>query len=107
ALESPAQDTATVRETGRLVDAHDLLQTPDVAECIDASADAAAARAAIERLADAAPDAAGRLVDDATRCLAFVTLAAASRSLTDAVIADPSLLDVVDDPSFLTARDPD
>jgi len=89
------------------MDAHGLFQAPGIAECIDAAADTAAARSAVERLADAAPEAAELLVEDATRCLALVTLAAASRSLTDAVIAEPSLLDVVDDPSFSMARDPD
>jgi glutamate-ammonia-ligase adenylyltransferase len=90
-----------------LVDAQVLLREPEIAECIDASADVAAARAAVARFADAAPDAAELLVDDAARCLALVTLAGASRSLTDAVIAEPSLLGVVDEPSFATARNPD
>jgi hypothetical protein len=31
------------------------LNAPEIAECIDASADTAAARSAVERLADAAP----------------------------------------------------
>jgi glutamate-ammonia-ligase adenylyltransferase len=90
-----------------LVDAHALTQAPEIAECIDASADVVAARSAVERYADAAPDAAERLLDEPTRCLALVTLAAASRSLTEAIIGEPALLDVLDDPEFISARDPE
>jgi glutamate-ammonia-ligase adenylyltransferase len=89
-----------------LVDAHALIDVPEIAECIDASADVPAARGAVERFADAAPAAAERLVEEPTRCLALVTLAAASRSLTESVIAEPDLLDVLDDPDFPSPRDP-
>ena len=50
-----------------MVDAHALIGVPEVVECIDASADAAAARSAVERFADAAPAAADLLAEDPTR----------------------------------------
>ena len=48
------------------MDAHALTDTPQIAECIDASADAAAARSAVERFADAAPADADLLTEDPT-----------------------------------------
>ena len=84
-----------------------LADTPGLAEYYDRSADPDAARAAVIRFADANPDAAATLVNDERRTEAFVTLACASRSLTESVIRSPDLLDVVDEAAFLGPRDPD
>jgi glutamate-ammonia-ligase adenylyltransferase len=88
------------------VDAEALLAEPEIVATVERSADPDLARAGILRLADADPAAAARLVEP-RRGEAFVALACASRSLTAAVAADPSLLDVVDDPDFDAERDPD
>ena len=82
-----------------------LLAEPEIAAAVDRSADPELARAGILRLADADPAAAARLAEP-RRGNAFVALACASRSLTAAVAADPSLLDLVDDPDFDQERDP-
>ena len=79
---------------------------PEIAAGIERSADPDLARIGVLRLADADPDAAARLAEP-VRGEAFIRLACASRSLTAAVTADPSLLDVVDAPEFTHERDPE
>ncbi len=78
---------------------------PEIAAIIDGAADPDLARAGVERLATADPAAAARLVEP-LRGRAFVALACASRSLASAVVADPTLLDVVDATDFTEERDP-
>ena len=78
---------------------------PEIAALIDGAADPDLARAGVERLGTADPAAAARLVEP-LRGPAFVALACASRSLSSAVVADPTLLDVVDATDFTQERDP-
>lgn len=86
------------------MDPSTLLATPVVAECLERSAAPDLARAAIVRLAEVDPVAAARLADP-VRCSGFAALACASRSLTASVLADPTLLDVIDEPGFGTERE--
>lgn len=78
---------------------------PELDARIEGSASPVLARAAVERLLETGPDAVDRLTDP-RRADAFVTLACASRSLGNAVVAEPDLLDVVDAPGFDRERDP-
>ena len=87
------------------MDPEALLAEPDIAAAVERSAGPDLARAGVLRLAEADPRAAARLAEPRRRD-AVVALACASRSLTAAVMADPSLLDVVDDPGFGQERDP-
>jgi hypothetical protein len=81
-----------------------LSADPEFVEAVDRSADPESARAVLARLATADPDSVARLVEPRRRD-ALIALACASRSLSASVVADPSLLDVVDDPGFEIARD--
>lgn len=82
-----------------------VVALPEVRACLERAADPDLARAAVLRLADADPGAAARLVEP-RRGDGFVALACASRSLTNSVVADPALLDVVDAPGFEREVDP-
>ena len=77
---------------------------PELDARIEGSASPVLARAAVERLAVADPDALASLADP-RRADAFVALACASRSLCNAVLADPALLDTVDASGFARERD--
>ncbi len=68
-----------------------------VADDLDASADAALARAAIERVLEARPDAAGPVIEDSVLRSGLIAVGCASRSLTNAIVNDPTLLDVFAD----------
>ncbi|MFM8304028.1 MAG: bifunctional [glutamine synthetase] adenylyltransferase/[glutamine synthetase]-adenylyl-L-tyrosine phosphorylase [Actinomycetota bacterium] len=82
----------------------DVTANPEIAAILDAAADPELARTAVARLSAADPAAAARLGQPA-RARAFAALACASRSLSTAVIADPTLLDVVDADDFTDERD--
>jgi [glutamine synthetase] adenylyltransferase / [glutamine synthetase]-adenylyl-L-tyrosine phosphorylase len=77
--------------------AQTLLDTPTLAEAIDRSADPAAARALLTRLLEGHPALGDELADDPLLRDALVALSAASRSLSNAVTRDPSLLDPLRD----------
>jgi [glutamine synthetase] adenylyltransferase / [glutamine synthetase]-adenylyl-L-tyrosine phosphorylase len=83
-----------------------VLKAPEVAEVIDRAAEPGQARLVLTRLLDAHPELADRLASDRLFVSALVALAGASRSLSEAVIADPSLLAPLDDPDGLAAECP-
>jgi len=76
-----------------------------VEAAIGRAADPNLARRAVEQWA--ADAVAPALLGDPRRCEALTTLACTSRSLTAAVLADPTLLDVVDRPDFSDRRNPE
>ena len=69
-----------------------VLDARPVTEAIDASADAAMARAALIRIIEAHPEAAGDLRDDGTFRAGLVAVTCASRSLVNAIVRDAALL---------------
>ena len=73
-------------------------------DAIAAAADPASARTALERLVEGRPELAARLATDELSVRGFVALVDASRSLGEAAIADPSLLDCLGDPDTLAAE---
>lgn len=74
-----------------------VLDTRPVADAIDASADAATARAALVRILEAHPVVADDLRDDATFRAALVAVACASRALVNTIVQDAALLDPLRD----------
>jgi glutamate-ammonia-ligase adenylyltransferase len=74
------------------------LRHPGVEATIEGAADAAVARRFLERLVEADPSVADRLVAAPLVRDALVAIGCASRSLSTALVADPSLVAVVDDP---------
>src|SRR3989449_1738220 len=83
-----------------------VLEAPVVAEAVERAALPGQARLMITRLVEAHPEFADRLTEDGLFLRALVALAGASRSLSEAVIADPSLLAPLDDPEGLAAERP-
>jgi glutamate-ammonia-ligase adenylyltransferase len=83
-----------------------VLKAPEVAEVIDRAAEPGQARLGLTRLLDAHPELAERLAGDRLFASALVALSDASRSLSEAVIADPGLLAPLDDPEALAAECP-
>jgi glutamate-ammonia-ligase adenylyltransferase len=83
-----------------------VLKAPEVAEVIDRAAEPGQARLGLTRLLDAHPELADRLTGDQLFASALVALSDASRSLSEAVIADPGLLAPLDDPEALAAECP-
>ena len=83
-----------------------VLKTPEVAGVIDRAAEPGQARLMLTRLLDAHPDLGDRLAADRLFLSAVVALIDASRSLSEAVIADVSLLAPLDDPEGLTGECP-
>jgi [glutamine synthetase] adenylyltransferase / [glutamine synthetase]-adenylyl-L-tyrosine phosphorylase len=84
-----------VGDTGRV--AQTLLDTPALTDAIERSADPAAARALLTRLLDEHPALGGELAANPLLREAVVALSAASRSLSNALTRDPSLLDPLRD----------
>jgi [glutamine synthetase] adenylyltransferase / [glutamine synthetase]-adenylyl-L-tyrosine phosphorylase len=84
-----------VGDTGRV--AQTLLDTPALAQAVERSADPTAARALLARLVDDYPAVGEELAADARLREAVVALSAASRSLSNAITRDPSLLDPLRD----------
>ena len=82
-------DTCRVAQT--------LLDTPALTQAVERSADPVAARALLTRLLDEHPELGDELAANARLRDALVALSAASRSLTNAVTRDPSLLDPLRD----------
>jgi glutamate-ammonia-ligase adenylyltransferase len=76
------------------VDALAVLDHPVVADAIDASADAALARAGLERIIEVHPEIATSVRDDPTMRSGIIAVACASRSLTSAIVNDGTLLEV-------------
>jgi [glutamine synthetase] adenylyltransferase / [glutamine synthetase]-adenylyl-L-tyrosine phosphorylase len=74
-----------------------LLDTPALTEAVERSADPAAARALLTRLLDEHPSLADELAGNPLLRDALVAMSAASRSLSNAVVHDPSLLDPLRD----------
>ena len=72
---------------------------------IDRSAAPAAVRVAVERLTEAEPKLRHRLEDDRSLQSAVVVVTAASRSLTELLLSDPSALDVLADLDLRPAFD--
>ena len=64
---------------------------------VERSAAPAAVRLAVERLAETSPDLVDRLEDDARLRAGFVAVTAASRSLTELLLAEPAALAVLAD----------
>ena len=64
---------------------------------VERSAAPAAVRMAVERLTEAHPGVAGRLEDDSRLQAGFVAVTAASRSLTELLLAEPAALGVLAD----------
>ncbi|HTC81162.1 MAG TPA: hypothetical protein VK848_06480, partial [Acidimicrobiia bacterium] len=83
-----------------------VITVPEVAEVIDRAAEPGQARLVLTRLLDAHPELADRLASDRLFVSAVVALIDASRSLSEAVIADVSLLAPLDDPDGLAAECP-
>jgi glutamate-ammonia-ligase adenylyltransferase len=83
-----------------------VLKVPEVAEVIDRAAEPGQARLYLTRLLDTHPDLADRLTSDRLFASALVALSDASRSLSEAVIADVGLLAPLDDPEGLAAEYP-
>ena len=83
-----------------------VLKAPELAEVIDRAAEPGQARLGLTRLLDAHPELADRLAGDRLFASALVALSDASRSLSEAVIADPGLLVPLDDPDALAAECP-
>lgn len=83
-----------------------VLKTPEVAEVIDRAAEPRQARLVLTRLLDAHPELADRLAADRLFVSALVALSDASRSLSEAVIADPDLLVPLDDAQALAGECP-
>jgi [glutamine synthetase] adenylyltransferase / [glutamine synthetase]-adenylyl-L-tyrosine phosphorylase len=83
-----------------------VLKAPEVAATIDRAAEPGQARLVLTRLLDAHPELAERLVGDRLFASALVALSDASRSLSEAVIADPGLLAPLDDQEALAAEYP-
>ncbi|HYH51581.1 MAG TPA: bifunctional [glutamine synthetase] adenylyltransferase/[glutamine synthetase]-adenylyl-L-tyrosine phosphorylase [Acidimicrobiia bacterium] len=83
-----------------------VLKAPEVAEVIDRAAEPGQARLGLTRLLDAHPELADRLAADRLFASALVALSDASRSLSEAVIADPGLLAPLDDPEALATECP-
>ncbi|HEV7861178.1 MAG TPA: bifunctional [glutamine synthetase] adenylyltransferase/[glutamine synthetase]-adenylyl-L-tyrosine phosphorylase [Acidimicrobiia bacterium] len=83
-----------------------VLKVPEVAEVIDRAAEPGQARLFLTRLLDAHPEVAERLCSDRLFASALVALSDASRSLSEAVIADTGLLAPLDDAEGLAAEYP-
>ncbi len=83
-----------------------VLKAPEVAEVIDRAAEPGQARLVLTRLLDAHPELAERLAADRLFVSALVALIDASRSLSEAVIADVGLLVPLDDVEGLAAECP-
>ncbi|HEV7686487.1 MAG TPA: bifunctional glutamine-synthetase adenylyltransferase/deadenyltransferase, partial [Acidimicrobiia bacterium] len=83
-----------------------VLKVPEVAEVIDRAAEPGQARLYLTRLLDTHPHLADRLTSDRLFASALVALSDASRSLSEAVIADVGLLAPLDDPEGLAAEYP-
>src|SRR5919109_764913 len=83
-----------------------VLKAPEVVEVIDRAAAPRQARLVLTRLLDAHPGLADRLASDRLFVSALVALSDASRSLSEAVIADVGLLAPLDDPDGLAAECP-
>jgi glutamate-ammonia-ligase adenylyltransferase len=73
------------------------LRQPDVSAAVERSADPNAARAVLERLVERDPAITDVVVARPGVREALVAIAAASRSLTNALVRDPSLVDALDD----------
>ena len=83
-----------------------VISAPEVAEVIDRAAEPRQVRLVLTRLLDVHPGLADRLGSDRLFVSALVALIDASRSLSEAVIADVGLLAPVDDPDGLAAECP-
>lgn len=83
-----------------------VISAPEVAEVIDRAAEPRQVRLVLTRLLDAHPELADRLAADPLFVSALVALIDASRSLSEAVIADVGLLAPLDDPDGLAAECP-
>jgi [glutamine synthetase] adenylyltransferase / [glutamine synthetase]-adenylyl-L-tyrosine phosphorylase len=90
----------------RLYRARVVLQVPAVVEALERSAEPAQARVMLTRLLEAHPHVAPLLGQDDLLRRALVALAAASRSLSEAAIVDPSLLEPLSDTDGLTVEHP-
>src|SRR5262249_47040922 len=77
--------------------AQTLLDTPALTEAVERSADPTAARALLTRLLEEHPALADELAPNPLLREALAALSAASRSLSNAVTQDPSLLDPLRD----------
>jgi [glutamine synthetase] adenylyltransferase / [glutamine synthetase]-adenylyl-L-tyrosine phosphorylase len=87
-----------------------VLAASALADAIDTSADAHAARTLLARLLDEAPSLADELADPETPLVrdGLVAIAPASRSLANAIVRDPGLLDAFRDPvRFVAERSAD
>ena len=83
-----------------------VISAPEVAEVIDRAAEPRQARLVLTRLLDTHPALADRLTSDRLFVSALVALIDASRSLSEAVIADVGLLAPLDDPDGLLVEAP-
>ncbi|MDQ6854919.1 MAG: bifunctional [glutamine synthetase] adenylyltransferase/[glutamine synthetase]-adenylyl-L-tyrosine phosphorylase, partial [Actinomycetota bacterium] len=77
--------------------AQTLLDTPELSAAVDRSADPTAARALLTRLLEGHPELGDELGTSPRVRDALVALSAASRSLSNAIVQDPSLLDPLRD----------
>src|SRR5207248_3100035 len=93
--ERPKAPARSVGDTGRM--ARTLLDAPALNAAVERSADPAAARAFLARFLDDHPELADEVATTPLVRDALVALSAASRSLSSAVMRDPSLLDPVRD----------
>jgi len=93
--ERPKAPARSVGDTGRV--ARTLLDSPALDAAVERSADPAAARAFLVRLLDDHPAVGDELAANPLVRDTLVALSAASRSLSSAVMRDPSLLDPLRD----------
>ena len=99
----PHVATGSVGDTGRV--AQTLLDSPEVNEAFERAADPTAARAYLTRLIGDHAALGGELATNPVVRDALVALSAASRSLSSAVLRDPSLLEPLrDDEGFTHER---
>ena len=88
---------ARIRDTACMAGRNTFLETAELAEAIERSADAPTARTLVTRAVEAHPELAVELVERPLVREGLIALACASRSLSSAVVADASLLDPLRD----------
>src|SRR5262249_37139736 len=92
-----------IRDTAQMPGPAPLPST-DLEDAVERSADPTAARTLLARLLDAHPAVADDLYRDARVRDGVVALAAASRSLSSALVADPGVLDALRDAEGFAAE---
>jgi glutamate-ammonia-ligase adenylyltransferase len=82
-----------------MADGARMVDVPALADLVERSADADMARTVVTRVLDADPGVEQELVQEPLVRAGLVAVACASRSLSSAIVADPTLLDPLRDPA--------